>query len=130
MGKLLREAREWCDGWSRRATQPADAVYLLNMGGVEGKGLEGENKYVMHFSKEEFPPGETFWSITPMTSRDSGWPTSSTALPWPAGARLSSTPGGRWIRGSRASRLVPIRRHLAAVASRWRDRDCYRDYCA
>jgi hypothetical protein len=46
------------------ANQPEDAVYPLNIADAEGKPMEGANKYVMHFTKEELPPVEAFWSIT------------------------------------------------------------------
>ena len=40
------------------------AVYPLNLGDKNGKIPVGEKKYVMHFSKEQIPPVEAFWSIT------------------------------------------------------------------
>ena len=38
------------------ANQPEDAVYPLNVGDADGKPLQGENTYVLHFKKEELPP--------------------------------------------------------------------------
>jgi hypothetical protein len=41
-----------------------DAIYPLNLGDNAGKPLEGVNKYVIHFAKEEVPPAGAFWSVT------------------------------------------------------------------
>jgi hypothetical protein len=46
------------------ANQPEDAIYPLNVSDAHGKPLEGQNKYVLHFDKNELPPVEAFWSIT------------------------------------------------------------------
>ncbi|TPG83307.1 DUF1254 domain-containing protein [Pseudomonas mandelii] len=46
------------------ANLPEDAIYPLNIGDVEGKPLDGANKYVLHFDKGETPPVKAFWSIT------------------------------------------------------------------
>jgi hypothetical protein len=46
------------------ANQPEDAVYPLNIADADGKPLEGQHKYVLHFSKEELPPVNAFWSVT------------------------------------------------------------------
>lgn len=46
------------------ANQPEDAIYPTNVTDADGKPLEGNNKYVMHFNKDELPPAEAFWSIT------------------------------------------------------------------
>jgi hypothetical protein len=46
------------------ANQPDDAVYPLNLVDSDGKPLNGANKYVLHFGKEELPPVEAFWSVT------------------------------------------------------------------
>jgi hypothetical protein len=46
------------------ANLPEDAIYPLNIGDVEGKPLDGSNKYVLHFDKGETPPVNAFWSIT------------------------------------------------------------------
>ena len=46
------------------ANQPEDAIYPLNLADSEGKPLDGANKYVLHFVKNELPPAEAFWSIT------------------------------------------------------------------
>ncbi len=41
-----------------------DAIYPLNVGDADGKPLKGEDKYVLHFSKEQLPPADAFWSLT------------------------------------------------------------------
>lgn len=46
------------------ANQPDDAIYPLNFGDSDGRPLTGENKYVLHFNKEEIPPADAFWSLT------------------------------------------------------------------
>ena len=46
------------------ANQPDDAVYPLNMGDSDGQPMDGANKYVLHFNKDELPPVEAFWSVT------------------------------------------------------------------
>jgi hypothetical protein len=46
------------------ANQPEDAIYPLNFADAEGKPPLGQNKYVLHFSKEEIPPVNAFWSVT------------------------------------------------------------------
>jgi hypothetical protein len=46
------------------ANLPEDAIYPLNLGDNAGKPLEGVNKYVIHFAKEEVPPAGAFWSVT------------------------------------------------------------------
>jgi hypothetical protein len=44
--------------------QPEDAIYPLNLADADGKPLVGEDKYVLHFNKEELPPVDAFWSVT------------------------------------------------------------------
>jgi hypothetical protein len=46
------------------ANLPEDAVYPLNLGDESGKPLDGVNKYVVRFGKNEIPPVDAFWSIT------------------------------------------------------------------
>ena len=46
------------------ANQPEDAIYPLCVGDADGKPLQGENKYVLHFEKAELPPVNAFWSVT------------------------------------------------------------------
>jgi hypothetical protein len=46
------------------ANQPEDAIYPLNLGDENGRPLDGENKYVLHFEKGATPPVGAFWSVT------------------------------------------------------------------
>ena len=46
------------------ANVPQDAIYPLNIGDTDGKPLDGTNNYTIHFSKDEIPPVNAFWSIT------------------------------------------------------------------
>src|SRR5258708_39657099 len=46
------------------ANLPEDAIYPLNLADDTGKPLDGANKYVIHFAKDDIPPVYAFWSIT------------------------------------------------------------------
>lgn len=46
------------------ANQPEDAIYPLCLADTEGNPLDGANRYVLHFAKEELPPVDAFWSVT------------------------------------------------------------------
>ena len=46
------------------ANQQEDAIYPLIMGDAEGNPLEGGQRYVLHFSQDELPPVDAFWSVT------------------------------------------------------------------
>lgn len=46
------------------ANLPADAVYPAAFIDGDGKQLDGANKYVLHFSKDQLPPVDAFWSLT------------------------------------------------------------------
>jgi hypothetical protein len=46
------------------ANVPEDAIYPLNLGDEAGAPLDGANKYMIHFDKEDLPPVNAFWSIT------------------------------------------------------------------
>jgi hypothetical protein len=46
------------------ANQPEDAIYPLNVSDAAGKPVTAENKYVLHFNKDELPPVGAFWSLT------------------------------------------------------------------
>lgn len=46
------------------ANQPEDAIYPLLQADADGKPVVGEERYVLHFSKDELPPVGAFWSIT------------------------------------------------------------------
>jgi hypothetical protein len=43
---------------------PEDAIYPLAFTDGQGKPLNGEHDYVLHFDQEELPPVEAFWSVT------------------------------------------------------------------
>lgn len=47
-----------------------DAIYPVGLVDSTGKKLNGANKYVLHFTKEEIPPVDAFWSLT-MYDKDS-----------------------------------------------------------
>lgn len=46
------------------ANQPEDAIYPLIVVDADGKPPTGDNKYVLHFGKDELPPVHAFWSVT------------------------------------------------------------------
>lgn len=46
------------------ANQPEDAIYPFNVTDGEGKPVMGENRYVLHFERDELPPVDAFWSLT------------------------------------------------------------------
>lgn len=46
------------------ANQPEDAIYPILQVDSDGKPLMGESRYVLHFTKEDLPPVNAFWSIT------------------------------------------------------------------
>ncbi len=41
-----------------------DAVYPINLTDVDGKTLDGANKYLLQFKQDEIPPAGAFWSVT------------------------------------------------------------------
>jgi hypothetical protein len=41
-----------------------DAIYPLTLVDADGKKLDGANKYTLHFSKDQIPPVDAFWSLT------------------------------------------------------------------
>ncbi len=46
------------------ANLPVDAVYPTAFVDADGQPLNGKNKYVIHFDKDQLPPANAFWSIT------------------------------------------------------------------
>jgi hypothetical protein len=46
------------------ANQAEDATYPLAVVDADGKPIDGNNNYVMHFDKDKLPPVDAFWSIT------------------------------------------------------------------
>jgi hypothetical protein len=46
------------------ANPPEDAIYPLLMADGNGNKVVGQNEYVLHFSTDELPPVDAFWSVT------------------------------------------------------------------
>ncbi|MBN9623152.1 MAG: DUF1214 domain-containing protein, partial [Actinobacteria bacterium] len=46
------------------ANPPEDAVYPLLLADADGKPIDGDNDYVVHFEPDALPPVAAFWSIT------------------------------------------------------------------
>jgi hypothetical protein len=46
------------------ANSPEDAVYPVLMTDADGKPVNGEHDYVLHFDAHELPPVDAFWSVT------------------------------------------------------------------
>lgn len=46
------------------ANQPEDAIYPLLLADTDGKPLQGNEEYIVHFEKKDLPPVDAFWSIT------------------------------------------------------------------
>ena len=43
---------------------PEDAIYPTTGIDSSGKPLDGANRYILHFAKEQIPPIKGFWSMT------------------------------------------------------------------
>jgi len=52
------------------ANLPEDAVYPITSVDGEGNLLDGGNKYVLHFEKDEIPQVNAFWSLTAYNDKD------------------------------------------------------------
>jgi hypothetical protein len=46
------------------ANQPEDAIYPMNVADADGKPLTGDQRYVLHFTKDQLPAAGAFWSAT------------------------------------------------------------------
>jgi hypothetical protein len=46
------------------ANQPEDAVYPVHCSDADGQPVTGDNRYTLHFGKDQLPPAEAFWSLT------------------------------------------------------------------
>jgi hypothetical protein len=46
------------------ANLPEDAIFPQLLVDANGKDLNGNNSYLLHFNKSELPPSNAFWSIT------------------------------------------------------------------
>ena len=51
------------------ANIPQDAVYGTAYFDKDGNSLNGTNKYIIHFNKDQLPPVNAFWSITLYNSK-------------------------------------------------------------
>lgn len=51
------------------ANLPQDAIYPTTSQDSTGEALNGANRYVIHFTKDQIPPVEGFWSITMYNDR-------------------------------------------------------------
>jgi hypothetical protein len=47
-----------------------DAVYPSTSRDSDGNPIDGNNKYVLHFDKDQIPPVNAFWSLTAYNSKD------------------------------------------------------------
>jgi hypothetical protein len=47
-------------GWNL----PEDAIYPKSTVDSEGRPLNGRNRYLIHFAKDQLPPVKAFWSLT------------------------------------------------------------------
>lgn len=47
------------------ANVPEDAIYPINLGDADGQPLDGKHRYVIRFEKNQLPPVDAFWSVTP-----------------------------------------------------------------
>ncbi len=46
------------------ANVPEEAIYAKAQTSIDGQPLNGTNKYVVHFDKENMPPADAFWSLS------------------------------------------------------------------
>jgi hypothetical protein len=46
------------------ANPPEDAIYPALLADANGRPLNGNNTYILHFNESELPPVDAFWSIT------------------------------------------------------------------
>jgi hypothetical protein len=52
------------------ANLPEDAVYPSTTIDSDGNPLDGSEKYIIHFKKDDLPPVNAFWSLTAYDKRD------------------------------------------------------------
>ena len=50
--------------WPVISREAEDAAYPLAAKGGDGAALEGANKYMIRFTREQIPPVNAFWSAT------------------------------------------------------------------
>ncbi len=46
------------------ANVPKDAFYPIAFVDGDGKPLNGDHRYILHFNRDEMPPANAFWSVT------------------------------------------------------------------
>jgi hypothetical protein len=46
------------------ANVPEEAIYAKTKTGTDGQPLNGTNKYIVHFGKDNMPPVDAFWSLS------------------------------------------------------------------
>jgi hypothetical protein len=46
------------------ANVPEEAIYAKAQTGTDGQPLNGANKYIVHFDKDNMPPVDAFWSLS------------------------------------------------------------------
>jgi hypothetical protein len=73
-GTLTENVGAWGDDYLRRAigaqraiglNLPEDTVYAMLLADADGKPINGNNRYVLHFNQSKLPvPVNAFWSIT------------------------------------------------------------------
>ncbi|KWF95446.1 hypothetical protein WL93_00075 [Burkholderia diffusa] len=51
------------------ANVPEDVVYPSTFVDADGKQLDGESRYRLHFERNQLPPAKTFWSLTMYDSK-------------------------------------------------------------
>jgi len=100
------------------ANQPDDAIYPLNIADADGKPVTAQNKYVLHFSKEELPPVGAFWSLTMYDAE--GFQVANPINRFAKGiaTHSSSTVTVRWISTSRIRVLDPTRNPTGCLRRR------------
>lgn len=52
------------------ANDPAESVYLINYNDVDGDEFAPDGRYELHFSADNLPPVDAFWSMTAYTAAD------------------------------------------------------------
>ena len=52
------------------ANDPAESVYLLDFQDADGAKLDPAHRYTVHFTPDELPPVEGFWSLSAYTAED------------------------------------------------------------
>jgi hypothetical protein len=63
---LLRAADQSLAGIT--ANDPAESVYLINFDDAEGNKLPPDGRYELHFSADDLPPVDPFWSLAAYTA--------------------------------------------------------------